>query len=72
MARIQGTRESWLASPAAIMQKRKERAQAVAKQQQIQAAPAAAALIKAQAASGGAIPHRLRWRRSSRWGQQAA
>ena len=56
MARIQGTPEPWLASPGAIAQKRQARAQALAKQQQIQAAPAAAALIKAQAAAGGATP----------------
>lgn len=54
MARIQGTPESWMASPQAILQKRDARAQALAKEQQIQAAPAAAALIKAQAAAGPA------------------
>ena len=56
MARIQGTPEPWMASPGAIAQKRQARAQALAKQQQIQAAPAAAALMKAQAATGGGIP----------------
>lgn len=52
MARIQGVPEPWMASEQQIAQKRQARAQAMAKQQQIQAAPAAAALIKAQAAAG--------------------
>lgn len=55
MARIQGTPEPWLASEDSIAKKRAARAKALAKEQQIQAAPAAAALMKAQAA-GGAIP----------------
>ena len=52
MARIQGVPEPWMASDAQIAQKRQARAAQLAKQQQIQAAPAAAALIKAQAAAG--------------------
>jgi hypothetical protein len=52
MARIQGTPEPWMASPQAIVNKRVKRANELAKQQQIQAAPAAAALIKAQAVAG--------------------
>jgi len=56
MSRIQGTPEPWLASPEQVAQKRAARAQALAKEQAIQAAPAAAALIKAQADAGGAMP----------------
>lgn len=55
MSRIQGTPEPWLASPNQIAQKRAQRQAEIRRQQQIQAAPAAAALIKAQAAAG-AVP----------------
>lgn len=50
MAEINGTPASWMASDEQIANKRKARAQAMAKQQQIQAAPAAAAMMKAQVA----------------------
>lgn len=48
-ARIQGVPESWMASPAKIAQKRKARAEAQQAQMQIQALPAQAAMLKAQA-----------------------
>jgi hypothetical protein len=51
MARIQGTPESWMASPQKIAQKRQARADAAKQQAQIQAMPAQAAMMKAQAAS---------------------
>jgi hypothetical protein len=54
MARIQGTPENWLASPEQIAEKRAQRAKAQARQEQIQAAPAAAALMKAEAATQAA------------------
>ena len=50
MAEIQAVPESWMASDQKIAQKRQARAQATAKQQQIQAMPAQAAMMKAQAA----------------------
>jgi hypothetical protein len=46
MAEIQGVPASWMASPQDIVRKRNTRAQAAARQEQIQAAPAAAALAK--------------------------
>lgn len=49
MARIQGTPESWMSSPQQIAAKRQQRADAAARQEKIQAAPAAAALMSAQA-----------------------
>lgn len=47
-AQIQAVPESWMASDQQIADKRKSRAQAAARQEQIQAAPAMAALQKAQ------------------------
>lgn len=49
VARLQGTPERWLADEEQINDKREARAQAQQKQQEIQAAPAAAAIMKAQA-----------------------
>lgn len=49
MAQIQATPESWLASPEEIAAKRENRAKQQQVQQEIQAAPAAAAMVKAQA-----------------------
>lgn len=54
IADIQGVPERWLASDEQVMAKRQGRAQAQQAQTQIQAAPAAAALMKAQAAQKGA------------------
>lgn len=48
---IMGVPPSWMASPQQIALKRQNRAQAQARQEQIQAAPAAAAMMKAQAAA---------------------
>lgn len=50
IAHIEGVTESWMADADQITAKRQARAQAQARQQQIQAAPAQAAVIKAQAA----------------------
>jgi hypothetical protein len=52
IAEIQAMPVSWTCSEEKIAGKRKARAMAAEKQQQIQAAPAAAALIKAQAKAG--------------------
>jgi hypothetical protein len=52
IAEIQAVPESWMCSAEQIAAKRKNRSDAAAKQQQIQGAPAAAALIKAQAVAG--------------------
>ena len=49
IAEIQGSPESWMATPEAIQKKRKARAQSIAQQQNIQAMPAKAAMMKAQA-----------------------
>jgi hypothetical protein len=49
IAEIQGSPESWMATPEAIQKKRKARAQSIAQQQSIQAMPAKAAMMKAQA-----------------------
>jgi len=49
IARIQGTPETWLADDKAIAAKRQARAAAQQRQEQIQAAPAQAAMMKAQA-----------------------
>jgi uncharacterized protein YPO0396 len=49
IAEIQAVPESWLASDEDIQAKRQQRAQAQAKQEAIQAAPAQAAMMKAQA-----------------------
>jgi hypothetical protein len=51
IADIQAVPITWMATQTEINQKRKGRAQAAAAQQKIQAAPAAAAIMKAQAAS---------------------
>lgn len=49
-AEIQGVPASWMADPAMVLAKRKARAQAQQRQEAIQAAPAQAAMMKAQAA----------------------
>lgn len=49
IAEIEGTPFSWMASDEAILAKRKARAAALQRQEQIQAAPAQAAMMKAQA-----------------------
>ena len=49
IAEIQAVPESWMASPDSIKKKRDARAKANAQQQQIQALPAQAAMLKAQA-----------------------
>lgn len=49
IAEIQGVPESWMADKDQISAKRKNRAQAQQTQQQIQALPAQAAMLKAQA-----------------------
>jgi hypothetical protein len=49
IAEIQSVPESWMASPEELNAKRQARAQAQQKEQQIQAMPAQAAMIKAQA-----------------------
>jgi len=58
MADIAGVLPSWTASNEEIAKKRKARADAIAKQQQIQAMPAQAAMIKANAAAAkaGQVP----------------
>lgn len=59
IANINGVPESWMADPKTVAQKRQARAQALQKQQEIQAAPAQAALMKAQAVqqkAGGRVP----------------
>jgi hypothetical protein len=52
--------ESWMADDQTVAKKRQSRAQAMAKQQQIQALPAQAAMVKAQSVAqknaGGAPP----------------
>ena len=48
IADIQGVPVSWMASPQTIAQKRQARAKALAREQQIQAMPAQAAMMKAQ------------------------
>lgn len=52
IANIQSVPESWMASDEKVAQKRKVRADAAKRQEMIQAAPAAAAMMKARAASG--------------------
>ena len=47
-AQIQAVPERWMASPQDVQQKRQQRAQAQARQEQIQAMPARAAMMKAQ------------------------
>lgn len=58
IAEINGSPVSWTSSPDQITAKRKARAEAMARQQQIQEAPAKAAMIKAtaMAAKSGALP----------------
>jgi hypothetical protein len=58
IAYIAGTPASWVASDDQIAQKRKSRAAAMQQQQQIQALPAQAAMVKAQAvaAKSGQVP----------------
>ena len=58
IAEINSVPTSWMASPESVAQKKQQRAQALQRQQAIQAAPAQAAMMKAQAAvakSGGGI-----------------
>jgi hypothetical protein len=50
-AQIQAVPESWMASPEMVRQKRLRRAQAQQRQEQIQAMPAQAAMLKAQMSS---------------------
>jgi hypothetical protein len=52
IADIQSVRESWMADDKKIATKRQNRADAAKRQEMIQAAPAAAAMMKARAASG--------------------
>lgn len=52
IAEINGVPPSWMSSPEQIAEKRQQRAQQQEQQMQIQAAPSAAALIKAQAVAG--------------------
>lgn len=52
IASIQSVPESWMADDAKMAAKRKARADAAQRQEMIQAAPAAAAMMKARAASG--------------------
>jgi hypothetical protein len=52
MADIQGVPVSWMADPKAVAQKRQARAKQKQQEMAIQAAPAAAGLMKAQAAAG--------------------
>ncbi len=62
MAEIQAVPESWMSDQEGIDKKRQVRAQALARQEKIQAAPAEAGLIKAQAAaakSGMLLPGQL-------------
>jgi hypothetical protein len=59
IARIQDVPESWMASPEEIQAKAKNRADQQQQQQQLQAMPAQAAMLKAQAAvqkNGGGLP----------------
>ena len=58
IAEIQAVPTSWMASPEKMAMKRQNRAQAMAEQQKVQAMPAQAAMMKAQAATrkGGAPP----------------
>lgn len=51
IAEQQGVPENWMSSDAQVAAKRENRAQAQAKQQEIQAMPAQAAMMKAQAAA---------------------
>ena len=55
IADIQSVRESWMADDKQIAAKAKNRADAAKRQEMIQAAPAAAAMMKARAASGGGL-----------------
>lgn len=50
-AEIQAVPETWMASPDAVVAKREQRQKMIDQQQEIQAAPAAAAMMKAKAAS---------------------
>jgi len=61
IARINKVRESWMATDQEIGQKRQNRAKQQAKQEQIQAAPAQAAIIKARAvaAKSGALEQQV-------------
>lgn len=61
IAQIQSTPERWMASDEQLAQKRQARQDQLAKQQQIQAAPAAAAMVKASAAAAkaGVAPNQL-------------
>ncbi len=52
MAQIQAVPESWMASEAKVQAKRDARAKEAQDQKAIQAAPAAAAMMKAQATAG--------------------
>lgn len=52
IANIQSVPESWMSDDAKLAAKRKARADAAQRQEMIQAAPAAAAMMKARAASG--------------------
>ncbi len=54
IAETQGVPESWMADADSIKKKRQVRAQALAREQQIQEAPAQAAVMKAQAAAAKA------------------
>ena len=54
IADIQGVPESWMADDNAVQKKRKVRADAAKRQEQIQAAPAQAGMMKAQAAQAKA------------------
>ena len=56
IAEIQSVRESWMADDQMIAKKQKARADAAQRQEMIQAAPAAAALAKARASTGGNVP----------------
>lgn len=56
IADIQGVPASWVASDDQVAAKRKARAEGAARQEQIQAAPAAAAVMKAQAVTQEAQP----------------
>jgi hypothetical protein len=57
IARINNTPEEWMADDQSVAQKRQARAKQQARQEQIQSAPAAAAMIKARAvaAKSGAL-----------------
>lgn len=56
IANIQSVPESWMASPDKIAQKKKARAEAAKRQEMIQAAPAAAAMMKAKALAPAQAP----------------